>query len=116
MAPYAAKPDEYALRLIKYIPAEVVAIYLLLQALVRSAPDEQQVGLLWIAFAFAVLATPLYLLRAQNVRKPLQLGLSTIAFVVWVLGMGGGPFRDVPPIVGSMVLTMYTFLIPLIEP
>lgn len=113
----APAPDTYTSRLLKYIPSEVIAVYLTLTALLRAsaAPDRM---LEWLVFAFGVVVTPLYLWRVQRVWKPLQLVLSTVAFVVWAFALGG-PFLSLTwytAVYGGLLLTAYTFLIPIIQP
>jgi len=111
------KPDDYKQRLLKYIPTEVVALYLTLDVLVRSS-GEKGAALFWCIFAFGVLATPLYLWRVGGVAKRSQLAISTVAFVVWILAIGG-PFTHLgwyKPLYGGILLPMYTFLIPVFEP
>ena len=109
-------PDDYTSRLLKYVPTEVIALYLTLASLIRSG---QEVGVSWEWFIFlvGVIATPLYLWRLQRVRKTLQLVLSTVAFAVWVFAIGG-PFAQLAwyaPVYGGILLCIYTFLIPVIE-
>jgi hypothetical protein len=111
-----SKPDDYVTKLLKYIPAEVIALYITLDALARSS-GETQLQLYWFIFAFGIVVTPLYLWRIQKVHKVLQLSISTIAFFVWVFAMGG-PFVHLDwynPLYGGMLLPSYTFLIPIIE-
>ncbi len=110
-------PDGYATRLLKYIPSEVIALYLTLTSLLKSSGDTG-LPLEWIVFAFGVLVTPLYLWRIQRVHKPLQLVISTGAFAAWAFALGG-PFASLgwyTPTYGGMFLSIYTFLIPVIEP
>ena len=108
--------DGYATRLLKYMPSEVIALYLTLTSLVRSSAGAG-LWLDWLIFAVGVVATPLYLWRLQKVRKPLQLVISTGAFVVWAFALGA-PFAQLTwyaPVYGGVLLSMYTFLIPIIE-
>ena len=109
-------PDSYRDKLVKYIPAEVVALYLTLDVICRSNPTEG--GLRWIILIFGCVVTPLYLWRIQRVRKPIQLVVSTAAFVVWTFALGG-PFVSLSwykAIYGALLLPMFTFLVPLIDP
>jgi hypothetical protein len=121
-ARYASKvalevtPDSYREKLVKYIPAEVVALYLTLDVICRSNPTER--GLRWFILVFGCVATPLYLWRIQRVRKWVQLLVSTAAFVVWTFALGG-PFVSLSwykAIYGALLLPIFTFLVPLIDP
>lgn len=109
-------PDDYTSRLLKYIPTEVIALYLTLASLIRSV-EETGISWEWFIFLVGVIATPLYLWRLQRVHKTLQLVLSTVAFIVWVFAIGG-PFAQLAwyaPVYGGILLCIYTFLIPVIE-
>jgi hypothetical protein len=115
--PPSQAPDGYSDRLIKYIPAEVVALYLTLDALIRSAP-QVSIVIYWAVFVFCFLGTYAYLWRIQKVRKPLQLHISGGAFVVWVFAMGG-PFAQLGwynPLYAGILLPMFTFSVALVEP
>ncbi len=110
-------PDGYAARLLKYIPSEVIALYLTLTSLLKSSVDTGS-PLEWIVFAFGIIVTPLYLWRIQKVHKPLQLVISTGAFAAWAFALGG-PFASLSwyaPAYGGVLVSIYTFLIPVIEP
>jgi hypothetical protein len=109
-------PDDYSARLLKYIPTEVIALYLTLASLLHSAA-EMSVGWEWFIFLLGVIATPLYLWQLQRVRKTLQLVLSTLAYGVWVFALGG-PFAHLAwyaPVYGGILLCVYTFFIPILE-
>src|SRR6266571_4092909 len=54
----AVSPDAYLDRLVKYIPSEVIATYLSLDLICRSA-IEMWPG--WLVLGFGCLATPVYL-------------------------------------------------------
>ena len=113
--------DDYKARLLKYIPAEVVAVYVSATGIVPTASPSRD-RLLWIIFAVCAVATPLYLARAtaDPVGKPLwlQVILASIAFLVWAYALGG-PFQSTPgyePFIGSLLLILTTFLFGLVEP
>ena len=113
----AERPDDYKQKLYKYIPAEVVALYLTLDALLRAA-GEMGGWLPWLVCGFCFLATPLYLCRVAGVKRASQLAVSTVAFAVWAFTLGG-PFTALSwyrPIYGGLLLPAYTFLIPIFGP
>jgi hypothetical protein len=112
------QPDEntYRDRLFKYIPGEVVTLYLLLSAII--APPDSPHFLRWVVFFACLIGTPLYLRFPQKVAVPVQLVISTIAFAVWVFALGG-PFSDIPgykPIYGAVALPVFTFFVAIITP
>lgn len=106
--------DDYVSKLLKYIPTEVIGVYLTLDALVRSQ-DPIDKGLYWSIFMFGLIITPIYLWRVQNVKLKKQLFLSTVAFFLWIFGTGG-PFAAYPQQYNSLyagvLLIVYTFLLP----
>ena len=118
--PPPQEPDKYKDRLLKYIPAEVIAIYLSLDAILATAVSDPQVPLQELRWAILIvvgIATPLYLWRVAKIRKKKQILIAVGAFVVWALYLGG-PFRSLPfyhPVYGALVFPLFTFLIPILE-
>lgn len=110
------EPDKYTARLLKYIPVEVIALYLSLDAIVRSSAGQAPELLHWGIFIFGIVATFLYLWRIEKVSKKSQLFISIGAYCVWVFTVGG-PFvyLNLDPIYGAIFLLIYTFLIPIFE-
>ena len=119
LAEPAGAADNYTDRLLKYIPAESVALYLTLQGIVLSSVEAPALkAWLWFAFAIGIIGTPLYLWRIQQVSKKMQLAVSTAAFGVWVFALGGA-FASMSwyePFIGSLALVVFTFFVPLISP
>lgn len=108
--------DKYASRLIKYIPVEVITLYLTLDALVRSSATIPH-SIYWSIFIVGVLGTYLYLWRVEKVNKQKQLAISVGAYCVWVFALGG-PFEFFSwynSIYGGLLLPIYTFFIAIIE-
>jgi hypothetical protein len=114
-APLEVKADQYTDRLIKYIPADVIALYITLKGVVESNPTVPHFWG-WIIFGICLVAVPLWLGCQLHVTKYMQLAISTIAFVIWVLAMHGSPFERVPAYVGAIVLPIYTLFVAMIEP
>jgi len=110
------KPDDYKERILKFIPAEVVTLYLFLYGLAKASEDLIQFEVIsWVLFAVGIIGTILYLWRIGKVDW-LQILISTIAFVVWVFALGG-PFLQLPwynSVYGALLLPIYTFFIPII--
>jgi len=79
--------DNYYSRLIKLIPAEVIAFYLALDAIVSVMPRKEL--LLWVAFAIALIGGWFYLGRLANVSRFTQRLITLFAFAVWVYVFGG---------------------------
>jgi len=104
--------------LLKYVPAEVVVVYVFVEGLIRNAPaDVPRDKVLWGVFLFLLVGTWFYLVRVQHVSKKEQLLISTLAFAVWVFSLGG-PFASLSwykPFYGSLLLPLYTFGISAIK-
>jgi hypothetical protein len=119
--------DDYISRLIKYIPTEVIVVYLSVENIIKSTtpamdgtavPEQNIQGLYWGVFLFLLIMTPIYTLFVLKVTKRVQLVVSTIAFAVWVFSLGG-PFEAVDwydPIYGAVLLPLYTFAVGVIQP
>lgn len=114
--------DVYFDKLIKYIPTEVVGVWIAITNVIKSASDIPTNTILWIALVICTVGTGLYILKQTfEAKKPLaiqQTIISTIAFVVWVFALGE-PFNSLDfyrPAYGTLALIFYTFLIPLINP
>ncbi len=113
----ATKPDDYTGKLVKYVPAEVLAFFAPMAAAVEGRRD-----LLIAAMVAALLATPAYLwLGAKRLppeQKPLvhMYPLSAIAFLAWALGTSSlGSLFGLDSITKAFTLGISVFLIPLID-
>ena len=104
--------DKYKDRLLKYVPAEVVTLYVTLTALAGTSPSlPAWIG--WAIFAVGLVATPFYLRVMLDVSDGIQIAISTIAFIVWVFALGG-PFTELSwyrPIYGGLLLPIFTFFV-----
>jgi hypothetical protein len=107
----------YLDRLLKMIPAEVLGLYLVGSGFI---PKDQSVGLtVWAALCLAgVIAIRAYG-TADTVKheRPdwIHVGISSIAFVIWVY-TGGGPFAAynlAVPWIGSLLVLGWTFFVPI---
>ncbi len=110
------EPDNYTSRLLKYIPAEVIALYLTLDALIRTS-EQLPISVYWIVFVVCLVLTYFYLRRVEKVGKNIQLLISVIAYCVWVFAIGG-PFVYLnwyQPIYGGLLLPTYTLAVAIIE-
>ena len=118
-----APVDTYFDKVIKYIPADIVAAWTVASGLIASSGEQvPKVALLWIAYGFGVIMTALWTWRQTQVKnKPLaktQIGIATVAFAIWVAALGG-PFESLPiyqPLYGSLLLIAYTLTVGGINP
>jgi len=86
--------DTFLSRVMKAIPAEIVGLYLFAQGIIASAQKDDLSShriWLWVMFGIGFVLTPIFLVRVSKVRKPVQVGISTAAFAIWVFAIGG-PF------------------------
>jgi hypothetical protein len=108
----APSVDTYEARLFKLIPSEVIAMYIFLDGVMRSAPANVPAqAIRWAVFGTLLCGTWFYLERVADVSKKAQLAASTLAFAVWVFSLGG-PFAAYPwysYIYGAVLLPLYTF-------
>lgn len=120
-APAIGPPaDKYKDRLLKYIPADVVAIYLTLTSTVAAAADGSlKWWLAWIVFVVVGICTPFYMKHIGKITDQKQIIVGSIAFIIWAASLGA-PFdkTHIPwfePIIVALILPLFTFLIPLTD-
>jgi hypothetical protein len=125
-APVGTKTDDYKERLLKYIPAEIVTLYMALKGLIEATNASWKVPAAWAIIAVGVIATVLYLFKTMETPNWKQIIISTLAFVVWVLAVSGEPFTSLYSanhaaeanfkLVTGLILPLYTFGVALYEP
>jgi hypothetical protein len=119
MARAIADTDNYQDRLVKLIPSELVAAYTTIQGLLTSQGSSvYQPALAIIAALLAFVGVPLYLMRAMGVKSWGQIGLTVVAFLIWVYCLGGsnlwwvaGWYTDYW---GSVAMILFTLFMPVI--
>jgi len=119
----AAQVDTYFDKVIKYIPADIVATWTVVTGLVASASEQvPKAQVLWFAYVFGIIMTALWTWKqTQETNKPIaktQIVVATLAFVIWVAALGG-PFEFLPAyqrLYGSLLLIAYTLTVGLVNP
>jgi len=114
--------DAYLTKVVKYIPAEVVAAYVAASRALEGATGQVPLEtLLWVITAVLAALTPLWTLFAASEpgkpRPAFQAGAATAAFICWVFALGG-PFEQLRwyrPVYGTLVLILATLVMPLAE-
>ncbi len=111
--------DAYMERLLKLIPGETVAMYLFLQGVISSglSGDDNQLQIwLWAIIGLLAFGNIFYLKKYQGVTDFTQILILTLAFFVWILSIGGPfvYFGWYAPFMGSVILGLFTFFIPLV--
>lgn len=115
---------DYAERVAKYVPAEIIAAYLALLPIVVSGTDPdttRRTMLLGLIFAIGVIFTPLYVWRfpAQTTVKTYHVVLSTLSFVLWSYSIRGGFLEDIgwyDAVLAPILLTVFTLASGLLAP
>ena len=120
-APTPKKPDDYRDRLIKYIPGDIVAIYLSILALIKTAdPHKTPIIMIeWIIFVIIFVVSIPWQRRVMKIDKWQQIAIGSLAFVIWAISLGD-PFATswsawYQPLYGSILLMLFTFLSPLFQ-
>lgn len=113
--------DNFTARIVKYIPADIVAAWLAIVALLASKP-KQHIVLLWMIFGLLLIVTPIWVLRTTKTRglppARTQSAMSTLAFAVWVFATGQ-PFAYYgfyETAYGGTALILFTIVSGLVDP
>lgn len=114
-------PDDFLGRLAKYVPTEIVGLYLAASNAVPSG-DHGHPTLLWSIFAACFVLTPIYMRFATNdpTKGPLwlQVVLATVAFPFWVFAIGG-PFALLSwyrGYIATIALIFVSFALGMVKP
>jgi hypothetical protein len=117
----ASPPDTYFDKVVKYIPADIVAAWTAINGLVKSATNVPTNAVLWVCFVFGIVLTPLWTWKQTTVpnQPPAtkQIAIAAVAFVVWVLALGP-PFDSLGwyrPLYASLLLIGYTLVVGLVD-
>jgi hypothetical protein len=112
--------DSYRERLIKYIPSEIIALFIAAYGITNYlSGSEAWYPLMarWILIA-GILGTMLYLWQVEGVTDLVQLAISTIGFVLWACALGIVAVTSLPyynAIVPAIFLIVWIFGAPFIE-
>lgn len=115
--------DGYLDRLVKYIPAEIIALYLGATNVVPIKDGSYWMAL-WIIAGITAACTPIYMYIATREKgQPTlwsQIIISSIAFPIWVFAIGG-PFRcfgwyDQKQWIAAIIISFSTFMMGMYKP
>lgn len=133
-APGAAaetETDDYATRIVKYVPAEVVAFYLAADKLFVKAAAVVNANVADIfvndhlryfsiaVFVIGLLGTPLYIRQQATGNDPwqVQAGVSTLAFVIWAYAIQGQIFAPIySSAIAAFSVLVFTFASGFVKP
>jgi hypothetical protein len=120
-------PDDYADKIVKLIPTDVVAAWVAVVSAIKAATPGQigETGL-WVIFAVGVVMAAAWTWKRSsepNKPKPIaQTCVSTLAFCVWAYATGGAlpvwPGNLYNPLYGTLALVFFTLasgLVPMPE-
>lgn len=118
-------PDSYKDKLLKLIPAEIVAAFLTLKGILDASPSGVNIQLFqWIVFGGLLILTPIIYKKIYGVKDTKQLVVTTFAFVIWAFSIGSpidtffmdasGMLSPAKGIVASLLLVFYSLIAPLL--
>lgn len=102
-------------RVAKFIPGEVVAVYMFFNGIITMEPRHQwRVGYYAVTFLFCLVVTPLYLRKMAKPGDdvPRQQIISSIAFLFWSYALGVGVFVELGiylPVLAAILVGMFSF-------
>lgn len=116
------RQDTYLQRLYKLIPSEITTAYVAIAAALydpNHSPAEQFTCDQYLLYAFLVLLVlvPIYLKYVQNIANWPQIIATTISFPIWAATVSAAAVNahfGVPPSVLSVVLTLWTTILPVL--
>lgn len=114
------EPDTYRDRLLKYIPAETVVIWIAVFGSVSALASGAEFFPLFARWVLVIgtILTWIYLQYGEGVHDGVQLAISSAGFVVWVHAFAVLPFSALPyynPVLSAILLPVYTALVPLVD-
>jgi hypothetical protein len=112
MAREVKTDQDYKNKLLKLIPSEIVAAYILIGSII---PDEYKYWGTIITAVIMLILIPFYLRRLYDVKRLGQIIYIMIAFIIWIYTLGE-PFSHWgiwQEWIGSVLLILYTLAIPL---
>lgn len=109
--------DDYFDIIVKYIPSDVIAAWLVVKSAVAGANSQQTRDLaMWVLFAVFLVITAVWTwLQTKEPGKKTattQIIVATIAFFVWTMALGS-PFTSLSwyePFMGSVALVLFTLI------
>jgi hypothetical protein len=109
--------DHYADRIVKLIPADVVAAWLAAMSAVKAAKNPPSGMTIWIAFVVACIVAAAWTWRNSSLPgQPAvnQTIVSTLAFAVWAYATGGTPplwpGNIYDPLAGTLLITGFSLV------
>ena len=119
----SGEADSYATKIVKLIPADIVAVYLGLQSLFSGITAEgTRFGFQLGVFLIILVLAPFFLRRVAAVTDNRQVVVIVISYFIWGISLGG-PFQyllgkvteDVTAQqIGGGLVMLYTLIVPMV--
>lgn len=112
-----SKSDDYKERLIKMIPADIVAFYLTCNSAVAAYEGSQ--AAYWSVFFLVLISVPFYLSRIMLVESKRQIVIMCITFVLWCITLdepfNENLFHGLKPkqLFSSIAVAAFIYIIPM---
>ena len=112
--------DTYLEKLLKLIPAEIVALYLTGIGLVpQDLPENQKILLpIWVAFCFILVIVVRYKATSDQTTPAnwKLIAISSVAFIIWSYSLGGAyeAYNLYFPYLGSLAVLGWTAAAPIL--
>jgi hypothetical protein len=98
--------------MLKHVPTEILGAYLAVAGLLATIDAGTALTVAqWVNFGLFLVATPLWMIFVSRVTSIWQNVLSTVAFLIWVMTIVGGPFAFMPPAIGSASVIVFSAVI-----
>ena len=114
MAREISSDQNYFQKLLRLIPSEIIAAYLVIVGIIPAT--DMKWGHITVSIVM-ILIIPFYLWRVLCIKNRFQIIATTIAFVIWIYSMNGGPFLSFgiyKPWIASVILILWTVVMPII--
>jgi len=106
----SSRDDQYLARLVKLIPAEVVALYLTFKEVAATWLDVWA----WICLVLVIIARAFGTKGAQKSPQVGAVLLAAFSYVLWIYATGGHLVQiDLPAGAVSVAIGVWTFLVPI---
>lgn len=111
--------DDYLTKLLKYLPLEVLGVYLFLTTLIKQNVDGASALATWLLWllVFTVIVTCLYDYYVLHVKRVVQIMMSGVGIVIYVLASGDwfATTSWYHPWYGTAALPLYGLMIQFIK-
>ena len=117
--------NQYLNRVVKYIPVEAIAIYMLMLGLISAVGGNAYHWLSLAVFTICAIGNPIWLCRFAKPgdRIMTHITVSFVAFIIWTYALGGqsgwfgtAAMNVFDPVIASFALSLFTFISGFIVP